>query len=216
MPSPTTITIPQLARLIGTPDAPVLIDVCIDDDFNEDPRLIPGSHRHPFADIAAIAPRLEGKRAAIICHKGLKLSAGCAAILREHGVLAENLEGGIVAWREAGQPLVPVAKLPPLNSEGRTIWVTRHRPKIDRIACPWLIRRFVDPRAQFLFVAPSDVEGVAEKTGGPLEQLQAADDDAREGEEPEPDRGEICGPEVDPECGDGARTGPYAQRQQAP
>ena len=42
-------------------------------------------------------------------------------------------------------------------------WVTRERPKIDRIACPWLIRRFVDPRAVILFVAPSEVEGVAER-----------------------------------------------------
>jgi hypothetical protein len=41
--------------------------------------------------------------------------------------------------------------------------VTRHRPKIDRIACPWLLRRFVDPRARFLFVAPAEVLSVAEK-----------------------------------------------------
>jgi hypothetical protein len=44
-------------------------------------------------------------------------------------------------------------------------WITRERPKIDRIACPWLIRRFVDPRAVFLFVAPSEVDGVAERFG---------------------------------------------------
>jgi hypothetical protein len=37
-------------------------------------------------------------------------------------------------------------------------WVTRERPKIDRIACPWLIRRFIDPDAQFLFV-PADAVG---------------------------------------------------------
>ena len=42
-------------------------------------------------------------------------------------------------------------------------WVTRERPKIDRIACPWLIRRFVDPRAVILFVAPAEVSGVAER-----------------------------------------------------
>ena len=40
-----------------------------------------------------------------------------------------------------------------------------HRPKIDRIACPWLIRRFVDPSARFLFVAPGEVADVAEKFG---------------------------------------------------
>ncbi len=46
-----------------------------------------------------------------------------------------------------------------------TLWVTRHRPKIDRIACPWLIRRFVDPHARFLFVSPPEVAGVAGKFG---------------------------------------------------
>jgi hypothetical protein len=56
-------------------------------------------------------------------------------------------------------------KLPPRDPQGRTVWVTRERPKIDRIACPWLIRRFVDPSAVFLFVAPGEVLGVAERFG---------------------------------------------------
>ncbi len=61
--------------------------------------------------------------------------------------------------------MVPAAKIPPRDGQGRTVWVTRSRPKIDRIACPWLIRRFVDPRAVFLFVAPSEIEAVAERFG---------------------------------------------------
>jgi hypothetical protein len=44
-------------------------------------------------------------------------------------------------------------------------WVTRARPKIDRIACPWLIRRFIDPRAAFIYVPPADVLPVAAKLG---------------------------------------------------
>jgi len=44
-------------------------------------------------------------------------------------------------------------------------WVTRERPKIDRVACPWLIRRFIDREAEFLFVAPDRVRAVAESTG---------------------------------------------------
>lgn len=36
-------------------------------------------------------------------------------------------------------------------------WITRERPKIDRIACPWLIARFIDPRPEFIFVPPVDV-----------------------------------------------------------
>ena len=44
-------------------------------------------------------------------------------------------------------------------------WVTRERPKIDRIACPWLITRFIDDEPEFLYVRSDEVLSVAEKTG---------------------------------------------------
>ena len=44
-------------------------------------------------------------------------------------------------------------------------WITRERPKIDRIACPWLISRFIDREAEFLFVSPALVRSVADHTG---------------------------------------------------
>jgi hypothetical protein len=44
-------------------------------------------------------------------------------------------------------------------------WITRERPKIDRVACPWLIKRFIDPTAEFLFVPPGDVVQRAAETG---------------------------------------------------
>ena len=44
-------------------------------------------------------------------------------------------------------------------------WVTRERPKIDRIACPWLIARFIDERPEFLYVPSDRVQAVAEETG---------------------------------------------------
>lgn len=44
-------------------------------------------------------------------------------------------------------------------------WVTRERPKIDRIACPWLLLRFIDPKAEFLYVPAGDVLRVAEESG---------------------------------------------------
>lgn len=163
MPSPTEISVPQLSRLIGLPDAPIVIDICLDEDFAEDQRLIPSSFRFPFDTIGDLAPSLEGRRVVLVCQKGLKLSQGSAAILRDHGIAAEFLGGGVFAWRDAGLPMIPADKIPKLNGEQRSVWVTRHRPKIDRIACPWLIRRFIDPKAQFLFVAPSQVMNVAEK-----------------------------------------------------
>lgn len=44
-------------------------------------------------------------------------------------------------------------------------WVTRHNANVDRIACPWLVTRFVDPEAEFLFVPPDDVMKVAQAEG---------------------------------------------------
>ena len=46
------------------------------------------------------------------------------------------------------------------------IWVTRAGARVDRVACPWLIKRFIDPQAQFLFVPADDVLRVAERVGG--------------------------------------------------
>lgn len=80
-------------------------------------------------------------------------------------VAAEALEGGVVTWAGTGFPMVTSSVLPTRDPDGRTILVTRGRLKVDRIACPWLIRRFVDPSAIFLFVAPSEVQGVAERFG---------------------------------------------------
>jgi len=160
-----SIAPPQLARRIGLPDAPVLLDVRTEEDFAADPRLLPASIRHDHRQVEAWAPRYRGRQVVVLCQKGLKLSEGAAAWLRHEGAAAEVLEGGFLAWAEAGLPTVAAARIPPPDAAGRTLWVTRQRPKVDRIACPWLIRRFVDPAAIFLFVAPAQVAPVAERFG---------------------------------------------------
>ena len=159
MPGFGTISAQQLSRLIGMLDCPALIDVRTDEDFAADPHLIPTARRMVHDRVADLAGAVGAPGAVIICQKGKKLSEGAAALLRAASTPAEVLEGGWLAWREAGLPALPAALLP--TGQG-TLWVTRHRPKIDRIACPWLIRRFIDPRARFLFVAPAEVAGVAE------------------------------------------------------
>ena len=162
MSSPTSISIDKLSRLVGLPRCPVLIDVRSEEDFAADPRLIPGAARRDWREASAWAPAVEGE-AIVYCQQGRKLSEGVAAWLRHHGVQARNLEGGFEAWTKAGEPLVSLKHVPPRDAQGRTVWVTRGRPKIDRIACPWLIRRFVDPKAVFLFVAPPEVKMVAQR-----------------------------------------------------
>jgi len=165
MPAPTIVTAQQLARRIGLPDAPLLLDVRTGEDVAADPRFIPASQRRAHEDAASWAVNFAGRDVVVICQRGLKLSQGVAAWLRHAGAEAESLEGGFEAWRDAGLPLVAPTHVPARDALGRTLWVTRARPKVDRIACPWLIRRFVDPDAVFLFVAPSEVTAVAERFG---------------------------------------------------
>ncbi|MGK7871491.1 chromate resistance protein ChrB domain-containing protein [Falsiroseomonas sp. E2-1-a20] len=165
MPSPNIITPSQLGRLLGTPEAPVVLDVRTDEDFAGDPRILPGAIRRDFRSAGSWAGDFAGRSVAVICQRGLKLSQGVAAWLRHGGSAAEALEGGFDAWAALGGLLVRPDQLPPRDAQGRTLWVTRSRPKIDRIACPWLIRRFIDPMAVFIFVVPSEVAAVADRFG---------------------------------------------------
>ena len=63
-----------------------------------------------------------------------------------------------------------------------TKWVTRERPKIDRIACPWLIRRFVEPEAEFLYVPTDQVFAVAKETGAVPYDIPGAEPFSHDGE----------------------------------
>lgn len=166
MSSTTTISVDKLSRLIGTPRSPRLIDVRTDEAFAADPRLIPGAMRRSPDAMASWVTPLRGQSAIVICQHGHRLSQGVAALLRHEGIPAEVLEGGHAGWAASGRAAVPQVVLPPRDAAGRTVWVTRARPKVDRVACPWLIRRFVDPDAVFLFVTPSEVADVAERFGG--------------------------------------------------
>lgn len=157
MPAINAISAEKLLRLIGTQSCPDLIDVRPTGDF------IPGAVRRPPDEVDAWAGALRSANAIVICHTGGETSAGVAAWLRHRGIKAEILEGGAEGWAGAGLPTIREAVLPPRDGEGRTRWVTRARPKVDRIACPWLIRRFVDPSAVFLFVAPGEVPAVGER-----------------------------------------------------
>ena len=165
MATPDTIASAQLSRLIGTPDSPVILDVRIDQDVAADPRIMPGSVRRDFRKIRDWAGDFAGRSVVVTCQRGQKLSQGVAAWLRNADARAENLEGGHEAWITAKGLLVSPDHVPPRDAQGRTLWVTRARPKIDRIACPWLIRRFVDRSAVFLFVTPSEVADVADRFG---------------------------------------------------
>jgi rhodanese-related sulfurtransferase len=163
MPSPVEITVQQLSRLIGLPGGPALIDVRCSEEIKTSSRLIPTARPLCLETVSTWASQYRGQRVIVYCRDGGHASRGVAAWLRQAGGNAQTLEGGFEAWQSANQPRLRIDPLPRRDDAGRITWVTRARPKIIRIACPWLIRRFIDPGAVFLFVPPSDIAAVAER-----------------------------------------------------
>src|ERR1700730_15326811 len=106
MSSINSITVDKLARLIGTPKCPAVVNVRSDEDFAANPRLIPCSRPRRHAGVADWAHEFEGRSVVATCQRGLKLSQGVAAWLRHFGIQADSLEGGIESWLAAGLPVV--------------------------------------------------------------------------------------------------------------
>lgn len=155
-PSSFSLSPAQLATRLTGADAPLLLDVRRPEAFAASAYLLPGAlHRDPL-QLAQWAAALPGAAAVLVyCVHGHEVSQNTAAALRQRGIPADFLAGGIEAWREQTRAVMAKAV------GGGTRWVTRERPRIDRIACPWLIRRFIDASAQFLYVPTDQVAAVA-------------------------------------------------------
>ena len=150
----------HLYARLGSEAAPVIVDVRHDADFAGAATLLAGAfHRSPDRIETWRTDLADGREVVACCKYGGETSQGVAEKLRRMGVQAHFLEGGIAAWIEQGLPTQRKIG----SSPGK--WVTRERPKIDRIACPWLIRRFIDPNAEFIYVPKDQVLSVARQTG---------------------------------------------------
>jgi rhodanese-related sulfurtransferase len=146
-----SISAATLKQSIRSSEPPLVIDVRRRERFFEAKDCIRGALRRDPERVAEWAKTLPRAASVVVyCVHGHEVSQGVARALQ-----AKYLEGGIEAWREIGGELFQKPK----NSSSR--WVTRERPKIDRIACPWLVRRFVDPQAEFLYVPTPQVKRVA-------------------------------------------------------
>jgi rhodanese-related sulfurtransferase len=143
----------QLKSTLAGTQPPLLIDVRRPPAFRAAPDMAAGALRRDPGAVAAWAKALPRAASVVVyCVHGHEVSQGVAQALRELGVPARYLEGGLEeGWKAAGGELMTKPK------ESSTRWVTRERPKIDRIACPWLIARFIDPEAEFLYVPPREV-----------------------------------------------------------
>jgi len=156
-----SISAADLYDRLGTASAPMVVDVRRPDDFaSADELIVSAFHRDPD-QVEQWRRELSSQGLVVVhCVHGHQVSQGVAAALRAAGIDASYLQGGITDWIDNGFPTYRPVRTTP----GK--WVTREHPKIDRIACPWLIRRFIDPEAEFIYVPTKDVLDVAKETGG--------------------------------------------------
>lgn len=152
----------DLLQSIGTSAAPRLFDVRRREAFEADLHVIPTARWRDHRQAAAWAVAFPDDVPVVLyCAHGEQVSQAAVAVLRARGKRAFALRGGIAAWRAAGGPTIRKAGWPDRDEAAPGRWVTRTRPKVDRIACPWFLRRFVDPDAEILFVAADQVVAVA-------------------------------------------------------
>jgi len=145
------ISAAALRQSLRSAQPPLVIDVRRHPRFIESPFYLQGALRRDPDRVAEWSKTLPAAASVIVyCVHGHEVSQGVAGALN-----VRYLEGGIEAWREAG------GALDAKPQGAATRWVTRERPKIDRIACPWLIRRFIDPTAEFLYVPTAQVRTTA-------------------------------------------------------
>jgi rhodanese-related sulfurtransferase len=149
----TSITANDLKSALAGRHAPLVIDVRRPPAFRAAPDMAAGALRRDPAAVSSWVRALPRAASVVVyCVHGHEVSQNAAQALREAGIAARFLEGGLEeGWRAAGGEVASKAK------DSATRWVTRERPKIDRIACPWLVARFVDPEAEFLYVPPKEV-----------------------------------------------------------
>jgi len=181
---------------MGRADAPLLLDVRREAKFRESPHLLAGARYCRPEDVAAFAVSQPPREVVVYCVYGHNVSADAVAQLRAAGwdahALAGGIEGGedsvdtaqdIARWRAQRPPMM--AKRPDwgVSGEQASRWITRERPKIDRIACPWLVRRFIDPRAEFFYVPTSQVLAEAKRLGAVAYDIPGA---------PVSHEGELC------------------------
>jgi rhodanese-related sulfurtransferase len=159
----TTLPEQLFNRLIRGP-RPIIVDVRRRAVFDGAATVLPAARWRPHLASDDWARELpSGSDVLVYCVHGHNVSQLVAAELRSNGIAASFLAGGIEAWTKLGYPVIGKSPFSPPDAAAPSSWVTRWGPKIDRIACPWFIRRFVDPRAKILFVEPQHLLAIAEE-----------------------------------------------------
>jgi rhodanese-related sulfurtransferase len=174
----SSISPQELVARLGQSNAPLLLDVRKPEPFAKSTHLLPGAQYCAPQDVAQwIATHSAAPREVVVyCVYGHHVSQTAAAQLHAAGWDVKYLQGGIeggqdgedaaqdiARWRSAALPKLSKRADWGITGTGRTRWITRANPKIDRIACPWLVRRWVDAQAEFFYVPDAQVLGEAKR-----------------------------------------------------
>jgi rhodanese-related sulfurtransferase len=151
-----------LYECLGLTEAPLLVDVRSKRDMDRTPHLIPGALHFDADDARQWVGALPQRRDVVLYGAGSEPATALATLV-SHGMRACILDGGFDSWREHRYPTIRIRT--DLGVPGHSQWVTRERPKIDRLACPWLVRRFIDPQATFFYVPAQQVRAQATALG---------------------------------------------------
>jgi rhodanese-related sulfurtransferase len=164
--SPIAITPETLIRSVGTAAFPAVFDVRRRATYDADDAILPTAMWRDHQAARDWGSRLDpGRRYIVYCAHGHQVSHAAAALLRSLGLDAWFLDGGIDGWRAAGGPTIRKSAMPNRSEDRPSQWVTRERPKIDRIACPWIIRRFIDRDALIHYVPKEWIAQAAAEIG---------------------------------------------------
>lgn len=172
------ITPRELIHLLGRPQSPLLLDVRRRSTFVANPTWIAGARWIDPDRLGEFANRCTPADVVVYCQYGHGVSSGAANELAAAGWRVQKLAGGIAggevgvddqkdiaAWTSVDLPKVYKREDWGLTGLAPSRWATRERPKIDHIACPWLIRRFIDPIAEFFYVPATQVVAFASARG---------------------------------------------------
>lgn len=164
--SHTAISPDALIHSVGTADLPTVFDVRRREAYDADDTVLPTAMWRDHRAALDWGKGLDPTGCYVVyCVHGHQVSQAAVALLRSLGLDARYLAGGIEGYRAAGGPTIRKTGQPNRTEETPSQWVTRERPKIDRIACPWFIRRFVDRDALIHYVAKEWVAQTAAEIG---------------------------------------------------
>ncbi len=169
-PFPYSISPHDFNAQLGRADTPLVLDVRRQERFASSPRLLAAALRCAPEDVASFALSMSPGAVFVYCVYGHQVSEEAVIALRAAGWSAHRVAGGMEGGQDGEDSVQAIGQWrahPPLSfvkrpdwgvtGEQASRWITRARPKIDRIACPWLIRRLIDPRAEFFYVPTAQV-----------------------------------------------------------